>query len=119
MNDNTAVLLEPEIQAPDHSTSRKGKTKLSIQEHFEVFHRDNPYVYELLVSYAWEAKNAGHRRLGIALLFERIRWHLMIETASLTPFKLNNNLRSRYVRMIEENEPSLKGFFRTRGLRSL
>jgi hypothetical protein len=112
-----AEVIGKSIEAPDHSVSRKGKTNLSIQQHFELFDRDNPIIYELLVAGAYEAVGEGHKAFGIAFIFERIRWKLPIETYG-EEFKLNNNFRSRYVRKIEENEPGLRGFFRTRCLRS-
>jgi hypothetical protein len=102
--------------APDHSTSRKGKTRLTIQEHFMRFHQANPHIYELVVALAWDERNNGAKRLSIAKLWENIRKH--IETKGLD-YKLNNNFRSRYVRLIEENEPGLRGLFRKRGLTSL
>jgi hypothetical protein len=105
------------MEAPDHSVSRKGKTNLSIQQHFEIFDRENPIIYELLVAGAYEAVGEGHKRFGIAFIWERIRWKLPFDTYG-DDYKLNNNFRSRYVRKIEANEPGLKGFFKTRSLRS-
>lgn len=113
-----ADVIAASMDAPDHSTSRKGKTKLSIQQHFEIFDRDNPMIYELLVAGACDAVGEGHKAFGIGYIWERIRWKLPIDTYG-EDFKLNNNFRSRYVRKIEQNEPGLKGFFRTRSLRSL
>jgi hypothetical protein len=112
-----ADVIGKAMEAPDHSTSRKGKTKLSIQQHFEIFDRDNPMIYELLVAGAYDAVTEGHKRFGIGYIWERIRWKLPIETYG-SDFKLNNNFRSRYVRKIEANEPGLVGFFRKRSLRS-
>ena len=97
--------------APDRSTSRRFKTTLSLQEHFQIFHQANPRVYAILVSLAWQAKDAGHKHLGIGLLWERMRWEMMLDTQS-EEHKLNNNYRSRYVRLIEDNESGLQGFFR-------
>ncbi len=107
-------------KAPDHSTNQRRlcRTKLSIREHFEIFDRENPWVYKLLVSYSYELLNAGHRHCGIALVFERLRWQMMIETHSLGAYKLNNNLRALYARKIMDCEPGLKDFFRLRSLRS-
>ena len=105
------------IKAPDHSVSRRGKTNLSIQQRFEIFDKANPAIYELLVSGAYDAVAEGHQAFGVAFIFERIRWKLPIETYG-DDFKLNNDFRSRYVRKIEQNEPGLVGFFRTRSLRS-
>lgn len=57
--------------------------------------------------------------MGIAMLWERMRWELTVETDSVDlgdDFKLNNNYRSRYARLIMNNEPDLAGFFDIRRL---
>jgi hypothetical protein len=89
-----------------------------IQDSFEEFHRANPNVYTLLVKFARQAKAAGMKKYGIASLFERLRWHISIELKSEQAFKLNNNFRSRYARLIMEHEPDLDGFFELRELKN-
>ena len=91
----------------------------SIQEEFERFHADNPHVYELLVSYAIKARRAGWTSYGVKSLFERVRWHVHVDTQDEAGFKLNNNYTSRYARMLNE-DPRLQraGFFRTRELKT-
>jgi hypothetical protein len=73
----------------------------------------NPQVYELLRRFALEARRSGRRRMGIAALFERVRWFTAIETHG-DDFKLNNNWRAFYARLLMQNEPELAGFFETR-----
>jgi hypothetical protein len=90
----------------------------NIQRAFEQFHAANPHVYRLLVRLARQATEAGRANLGIGMLYEVIRWNYAIHTTG-DVFKLNNNFRSRYVRLIEEREPDLVGVFRMRELRSL
>lgn len=87
-----------------------------IQKAFEKFHADNPYVYRTLVDLAKTAKANGHKRVGIGLLWERMRWYYTMENKGGIKFRLNNNFRSRYARIIMQNEPSLAGFFNTREL---
>jgi hypothetical protein len=89
----------------------------TIQQRFERFHRDNPTVYVSLVAYARRAKSRGFSHYGIDTLFEILRWHTTIETTD-TEFKLNNNFRSRYARLIMEREPDLADFFELRELKS-
>lgn len=85
---------------------------------FLEYHRTHPEVYQLLVRFAREAKLKGRRkRYGIAAIFERARWHAQIEKAD-GEWKLNNNFRSYYARLIEQQEPDLKGFFEVRAPRS-
>jgi hypothetical protein len=86
-----------------------------IQLRFKEFHEQNPNVYSKLVDLALVAKANGHTQIGISLLWERLRWYHLVETKSDT-FKLNNNFRSRYARLIMDNEPALDGFFRLREL---
>lgn len=88
---------------------------MTIQQRFEKFHQDNPQIYELIMRFIGEAKRRGFQNYTIKGIFERVRWHMNIETKG-DVFKLNNNYTSRYVRMIEQNHPELAGFFRTREL---
>jgi hypothetical protein len=92
-------------------------TNMTIQTQFEDFHMANPHIYTEIVSMAREWKKVGKRKLGIGMVFEVLRWNTAITTKSLD-FKLNNNYRSRYVRLIEEQESDLVGIFRTRVLQS-
>jgi len=91
-------------------------TKITIDAQFEEFHRNNPEVYEELVRLARQMKARGHKRIGIKMLWEVLRWERAMKTTDQTEWKLNNNYTSRYARLIMENEPDLKGFFVTRGL---
>lgn len=89
--------------------SRRSK----LERQFWKFHADNPHVYQLLVGFAREWKKAGRAHLGIAMLFERTRWQVLI-TIHSKDFKLNNNHRAFYSRLIMENEPDLADLFSLR-----
>lgn len=90
----------------------------SIQERFEKFHAANPWVYDELVKQAkWYARR-GFSRIGIGHLVEVLRWQYARRTKSTDGFKLNNDFRSRYVRLIIQNNPGLKDFFETRKLQA-
>lgn len=99
---------------PADTVSRKFDTR-TIQQRFEEFHRDNPHVYAKLVEYARKAQGRAYKRIGIGFLCEIIRWQGG-PTIHKDGFKLSNDFRSRYSRLIEENEPDLKGFFTKRQL---
>ena len=86
-----------------------------IQEAFQKFHTDNPHVYDELVALARGLVAAGHRLIGIGMLFEVLRWQQMLATTGDT-FKLNNNYRSRYARLIMDREIDLRYVFETRRL---
>lgn len=87
----------------------------SIQQRFERFHEANPHVYRALVGMARDLKHRGRSRIGIGMLYEVLRWHYAMATGG-SDFKLNNNYRSRYARLIEAQEADLAGVFEKREL---
>jgi len=89
-----------------------------LDQAFWRFHRQNPHVYKLLVGFSRQAKEAGRYRYGIGMIFERMRWYVLIETRDPMGFKLNNNYRSRYARLIMRHEPELVDLFETRRLKT-
>jgi hypothetical protein len=94
--------------------------KESIDEAFDRFHAANPDLYHLLVKFARQVKDRGYKRYSMDAIFHRVRWHYNIETTRDPDdeFKLNNNLTSRYARLIMEMESDLRDFFETRVLKS-
>lgn len=90
----------------------------SIQARFREFHEANPEVYEALVRLARRIKSTGVTTYGIVGLYEVLRYDRFLKTDG-KPFKLANNYRSRYSRLIMEQEPDLAGFFRTAELTAL
>lgn len=95
-----------------HSGPRTG----SIERDFWAFHGANPHVYTRLVELAraWRQRR-GERKLGIGMLFEVLRWQVAMQTTG-DDFKLNNNYRSYYARLIMDRERDLAGVFETRQL---
>lgn len=89
----------------------------TAQQKFEQYHRDNPQVLTALIRLTDQAVAKGHKRIGIELLFNVLRWETMITTRG-DAYKMNNNYKSRYARLIEEVRPDLKGVFIKRELRS-
>ena len=89
----------------------------TIQERFEDFHRRCPQVYRELVRFALEAKRHG-RRVGIRMIWERMRWYFYVERLDDEDYKLNDHYTSRYARLIDHQEPELNGFFELRKLRA-
>lgn len=87
------------------------------EEAFKAFHAENPHVYRALVELARAAKEKGAQEVGIGMLWEVLRWRLFFETSD-AHFKLNNNHRSRYARLIMAQEQDLAGIFETRELTS-
>lgn len=85
---------------------------MSIQAAFDKFHAENPEVFEAMITYARALRRAGHERLSIALLAERVRWDRLISTTG-DQYKLNNNFKAVYVRLLDEM-PEFKGRFTLR-----
>lgn len=85
-------------------------------QRFLKFHEENPHVYQQLARLARQWKAAGHRKIGIATLFEVLRWETGLVTRDDEGYKLNNSYRSRYARMLMMNEPDLVDFFEIRSL---
>ena len=90
----------------------------TIGDQFERFHETNPEVYAELVDLARQMKARGHVRCGIGMLYEVVRWQRSMKTTDDAEWKLNNNYRSHYARLIMRTEPDLEGFFELRELRA-
>jgi len=102
--------------APEEVTADEAAT---IQERFEQFHRLNPWVYDSLVELVRDYRRRGYPAIGIGHLVEILRWLRRGKTYDpAADFKLSNDYRSRYSRLIMEREPDLDGFITTRSLRT-
>lgn len=102
--------------------ARVARAARSIEERFEDFHRANPSVYLGLVRLARQVHARGFETYAIDALFHVLRWETVVGNANPTredPFKLNDHFTSRYARLIMDLNPDLRGFFRTRDLRTL
>lgn len=82
-----------------------------VVEKFLQFHKENPHVFELFKKFAHQAK-AKWNHFGAGAIFERLRWEFSFETND--EFKLNNNYRSCYTRLLVLEDPSFKNFFQFR-----
>lgn len=84
---------------------------------FFLYDNNNPQVYDLFKQFAWELKSTGHKRGSASMIFERMRWHTMLNTKSesgLPRLKLNNVYRAHYARKLMTEDPRFIGFFETR-----
>lgn len=102
----------PSSQTPETIQSRFTWSETDLAK-FAEFHATNPAIYAALLRFALEAKRAGCKRMGIRMLWERVRWHTAVE-AKNDNFSLNNNWHSFYSRLLMQNEPELARFFETR-----
>jgi hypothetical protein len=99
---DTTPLIDPE------NDPRVG----SIAERAERFHQRNPHVYRFAVKIARFMKARGLRRYGIGAVFEIMRFKILETTGDI--YKLNNNHRAFYARLIMGQEQDLGGFFSIR-----
>lgn len=94
-------------------TVRVNNTTSKLEAAFWEFHLANPEVYEELKRLSLRLKARGYERLGIATVFEVCRWRSMMRARDNKGFKLNNNHRAFYARLLNR-EPGLEGIFTTR-----
>lgn len=105
------------FQCQNVVTPKYGKED-SIQSRFEQFCALNSWVLEALESLARSYQRRGWKHIGIGHLFEVVRYEHSRQTNSADGFKLNNDFRSRYVRLIQQLRPELADLFETRELRA-
>jgi hypothetical protein len=87
----------------------------SIPARFARFNAGNPQVYDSLVSLARQFRSRQpDAKLGIAMLYEVLRWNYYMATDSEEPYKLSNDFRACYARLIMEQEEDLAGIFQTK-----
>ena len=92
---------------------------LTRAEKFEDFHAHNPQVFAELEKLAQVMIQKGRKKIGIGLLFEVLRWEFYMNTDDPnSEFKLNNNYRSHYARLLIERNPELTDALELRHLRS-
>ena len=85
-----------------------------IETEFREFHAEHPEIYVQLVKLARTWQSNGSQKLGIATLFEVLRWNSHLNPNKTGGYKLNNNYRALYARLIMDQEPDLKGLFELR-----
>lgn len=92
--------------------------QMTIEQKFKEYHQANPHVYERLRAMALQARARGREKIGIGMLYEVLRWeHAMATTDPSSEFKLDNNYKPYYARLIMQSDPRLAGIFETRELR--
>jgi len=98
--------------------------KDKIQRDFEAYHNLFPGNYQLWVRFARQAQEAGLTQVSSTTIWERVKWYIEVERAT-EPVRqdynpsMSNNYRSRYARLIMQQEPDLAGFFPLRELISV
>ena len=88
----------------------------TIQERFEQWEAENPWVMRVLERLVDDWLSAGHTRVGIKSCWEQIRWSYGVTTGDT--FKANNSFTSRAARLLIERRPDLAPHIETRELRA-
>ncbi len=87
-------------------------------EKHEVLYREHrskyPAVYRRLVVMAREAKAQGWKRIGVRLLWERLRWEYGPNARDRYGFSMNDWLTRFYARDLMAENEDLRGLFETR-----
>jgi hypothetical protein len=86
-----------------------------LEQDFVEFHAKNPHVYKLFDQFTKALISRGYAHQSADVVLHRIRWETLIETTDDT-FKINNNYSAYYARLWMRDNPTYKGFFRTRVL---
>ncbi len=92
---------------------------MTIQQKFQIYHEQNPNVYEAFKKYAFAAINGGRKKYSAKSILERVRWHLNFEIVGDETYKNNNNYTSRYARLFIQDYPEHKDFFEFREIKTL
>jgi hypothetical protein len=90
----------------------------SIEARFRRFHSDNPHVLAELEALARSWFESGKPSVGIGFLCEILRWNRGLKTTSHDEFKINNDFRAHYARIIIARNPDWDGRIRVRALRT-
>ena len=85
----------------------------SLYDQFLWFHEANPEILIILEKISLDLVQQGWDKGSINLIFERVRWLYAIQTRG-DKYKLNNNHRAFYARLLMMVNPGLDGFFSIR-----
>ncbi len=90
---------------------------LEVLERFKRYHRENPDVYIEFKQFAQQMRNAGRSRYSAEAIINAIRWHRDLKTTG-DVFKINNDFKSIYARLLIYYHPEFADFFQLRCIRS-
>jgi hypothetical protein len=90
---------------------------MTLREAAAKFHLENPHIYALFDRFVRELIRAGRLRYSSRAVFERIRWHMAVETSD-PHFKLNDHHTPYYARMWMRENPEYPDFFEIRILKA-
>lgn len=89
---------------------------MTTTDKFETFHAENPRVYRGAVPPGPRVSSL-HRephKIGLRMLWERLRWLSAVTTDTKDRFKLNDHYTTSCARLMMDQEPDLAGVFTLR-----
>jgi hypothetical protein len=101
------------MQTASENLTYRSNPPTKIELAFIQFHLKNQHVYAALEELALRAQKAGVTKLGIGALAETLRYSAALQTKG-DAYKLNNNFRALYARMLIRNHPELRGLIELR-----
>ena len=84
-----------------------------LLEKFKQFHKENPRVYDLFVTYSKRMKISGKNKYSAWTIVNVIRWNMDLWTTG-DVFKINNDFIAIYARVMIHNYPEFADFFELR-----
>lgn len=87
-----------------------------VLQRFKQFHLANPEVYEEFKRLANQMKRTGRKQYSAETIINVMRWHFEIK--STDTFKLNNDFKPLYARLLAWECPEFSEFFEFRKVRS-
>ena len=88
--------------------------KMSNRKKFEMFQKDNEHVLFKLIELCELAVSSGRTKLSMNQMFEVLRWDYSLNTHA-QDFKLCNNYRAYFTRLIRKLRPELGNLITSRG----
>jgi len=82
---------------------------------FEKYHKENRAVFLGFTRLAIKMKSAGHSKYSHVTIIEALRWSIDIKGGK--PFKINNDFKALYARLMIHYWPHFEGFFSLRKMK--
>lgn len=80
---------------------------------FDKYNLEHPDIFKRFVELACAMKIAGRKRYGAMSIIEAMRWEYDIANPK-GEFKINNNFRSLFARLLAYQDPAFEEFFEFR-----
>ncbi len=93
------------------------QTGTTIEEAFNIFHKDNPHIYQKFAEQCFLAVNKGKKKTSAKMIINVIRWHSYLETNTDDEYRINDAFSAHYARKFIEDYPQHNELFELRRLR--